>query len=107
MDRRLFNRRDSQTGIRQERLIIQLAQSEKSARRRARDAETLNVPWRKTSITRRREILLPTSDPPRHARRIRSETRAILIARDPPIGGKLTRQVALVGKPYGIRNLRQ
>jgi site-specific DNA recombinase len=66
--------------IQQERLIIQLTQIEKSGRRRAQDADTLDVPWRKTPVTRRREMLLPASDPPHHARPIRSETRATLVA---------------------------
>ena len=66
--------------IQQERLIIQLTQIEKSGRRRAQGADTLDVPWRKTPVTRRREMLLPASDPPHHVRPIRSETRATLIA---------------------------
>ena len=66
--------------IQQERLIIQLSQIEKSGRRRAQGANTLDVPWRKTPVTRRREMLLPTSVPPHQARPIRSETRATLIA---------------------------
>ena len=48
---------------------------------RAQGADTLDVPWRKkTAVTRRREMLLPISDPPHQARPIRSETRATLIA---------------------------
>jgi hypothetical protein len=66
--------------IQQERLIIQLTHIEKSGRRRAQEADTLDVPWRKTPVTRRREMLLPASDPPHHVRPIRSETRATLIA---------------------------
>ena len=66
--------------IQQERLIIQLAQIKKSGRRGAQGANTLNVPWQKIPVTRRREMLLPTSVPPHQARPIRSETRATLIA---------------------------
>ena len=66
--------------IQQERLIIQLAQIEKSTRRRAQDASTLYVAWHKTLATRRREMLLPASLPPQQARSIRSESRATLIA---------------------------
>ena len=65
--------------IQQERLIVQLAQIEKSGRRRAQGAD-IDIPWRKTAATRRREMLLPISDPPHQARPIRSETRATLIA---------------------------
>jgi hypothetical protein len=50
--------------IQQERLIIHLVQTERSERRRAQGADTLDIPWRKTPVTRHREILLPTSDPP-------------------------------------------
>ena len=66
--------------IQQERLIIQIAQTKKSGRRRAQGAETLDVPWHKTPVTRRREMLLPTPDPSQQARPIRSETRATLVA---------------------------
>jgi site-specific DNA recombinase len=66
--------------IQQERLIIQLAQIEKSTRRRAQGASTLYVAWHKTPATRRREMLLPASLPPQQARSIRSESRATLIA---------------------------
>ena len=54
--------------IQQERLFVQLAQIEKSGRRRAQGADTLDVPWCKTPITRHREMLLPTSDPPHQVR---------------------------------------
>ena len=40
----------------------------------------LKVPWHKTPLKRRREILVPASVPPQHARAIRSENRALLIA---------------------------
>ena len=40
-------------------LIVQLAQIERSAQ----VADTLDVAWQKTSATRRREMLLHTSDP--------------------------------------------
>ena len=66
--------------IQQEQLVIQLAQIEKSGRRRAQGDSTLDVPWHKTPSTRRREMLLPASLPPQQARPIRSETRATLIA---------------------------
>ena len=58
-------------------MIIQLARIEKSGRRRTQGADTLDVPWRKTPFTRRREVLLPVSEPPHQARPIRSESRAL------------------------------
>ena len=79
-DRSLVANYVERVEIQQERLIIQLAQVEKTTRRRAQGASTLLVPWHKTPATRRREILLPASVPPQQARPIRSETRATLIA---------------------------
>ena len=66
--------------VQPDQLVIELAQVEKTTRRRAQGASTLRVPWHKTPSTRRREILLPDSVPPQHARPIRSETRATLVA---------------------------
>jgi site-specific DNA recombinase len=77
-DRSLIANYVARIEVQQERLIIQLAQIEKS--RRAQGASTLYVPWHKTPATRRREMLLPASVPPQQARSIRSETRATLIA---------------------------
>jgi hypothetical protein len=44
------------------------------------DRLVLNVAWKKTPMTRRREIILPKSSAPQDARPIRAETRAKLIA---------------------------
>jgi len=47
------------------------------------DLSQMGVPdevWQKVSLRRRREILLPEGIPPEHARPIRSETRARLLA---------------------------
>jgi hypothetical protein len=52
------------------RLVIHLAEP----------PSTLEVPWQKTPARRRREILLPEGIRPEHARPIRSETRARLVA---------------------------
>jgi hypothetical protein len=41
---------------------------------------SIHVPWQRTPSTRWREILLPEGMPPQHARPIRSETRATLVA---------------------------
>jgi site-specific DNA recombinase len=61
-------------------LIIGLAEGDKSNRRQAGGDGVLHVPWHKTPSTRRREILLPHAVRPEHARPIRSETRATLVA---------------------------
>jgi site-specific DNA recombinase len=39
----------------------------------------IEVPWRKTPSTRRREILVPESHAPQNIRPIRSENRALLV----------------------------
>jgi site-specific DNA recombinase len=44
------------------------------------EQHVLRVPWRKTSIKRRREIIVSASSQPRDRRPIRAETRATLIA---------------------------
>ena len=60
-------------------LIIHLAQLEVSNRKASAES-LLRIAWRKAPTTRRREILLPEGMPPQHARPIRSETRATLVA---------------------------
>jgi hypothetical protein len=49
-------------------------------KQRADGDNILSVAWRKIPSTRRREILLPAGMPPQHARPIRSESRALLVA---------------------------
>jgi site-specific DNA recombinase len=44
------------------------------------NAPTLNIPWRKASMTREREIIVPSDSQHQHVRPIRSETRATLVA---------------------------
>jgi hypothetical protein len=53
-------------------LVVELTQAD--------GGRILEIPWRKRIGKRRREILLPDGIPPQHARPIRSETRATLIA---------------------------
>ncbi len=79
-DRSLVTHHVERIEIQQEHLIIQLTGAEKSTRRQAKGANTLQVPWHKTPATRRREMLLPASVTPQQVRPIRSETRATLIA---------------------------
>jgi site-specific DNA recombinase len=63
-----------------EQLVIHLVQASKPNRQAASGGNILNVAWRKTQSTRRREILLPAGMSPQHARPIRSESRALLVA---------------------------
>ena len=60
------------------RLVVELAKM-KGTKGKQRP-KRLVVPWRKTSSTRRREILLPGTPSSHPARPIRSENRALLIA---------------------------
>jgi hypothetical protein len=64
--------------LRPDRLLIQLAEM-KGAKAKRRP-HRLEVPWRNTSSTRRREILLPETPSSHPARPIRPENRALLIA---------------------------
>src|SRR6188472_3805798 len=72
--------------VQSEQLVIRLAPAQTPGRsinddrQRSKREKVLNVAWRKTPSTRRREILLPTGIHAKEARPIRSETRALLIA---------------------------
>jgi hypothetical protein len=79
-DRSLVNTHVTRVEVQAKQLVIQLARPQKPNRRRADGNRALRVPWQKTPSMRRREILLPASGVPQHARPIRSETRATLVA---------------------------
>ena len=66
--------------VRPERLVIQLARASDAGSQRPGDGAVLQVPWQKTTSTRRREVLLPQGTVPQQVRPIRSETRTTLIA---------------------------
>jgi hypothetical protein len=78
-DRSLINTHVARVEVQPEQLVIHLARAKTPDRQRANGDNILNVQWRKTPSTRRREILLPAGIPPQHARPIRSETRALLV----------------------------
>ena len=61
-------------------MLIELANPQCNNARRARSRKVLTLPWRKTPSKTPRELLLPNTIQPQHARPIRSETRATLIA---------------------------
>lgn len=71
--RSLINDHVARVEVQPERLIIQLTHEQVLN-------GVLHVPWQKTPSRRRREILLPDGVDSAHARPIRSETRATLIA---------------------------
>jgi hypothetical protein len=78
----LIHTRVARVEVHPKQLVIRLAQETKATaiREKTKANGALHVPWRKTPSTRRREILLPKGMPPQHARPIRSETRATLVA---------------------------
>ena len=73
-DRSLVDTHVARVEVRPEQLVIQLAEARDLA------GTALHVPWHKTPPRRRREILLPACVAREHARPIRSETRATLLA---------------------------
>ena len=79
-DRSLIDDHVARVEVQSERLIVQLFPPSQADDRETHADSTLTIPWRKIPPTRRREILLPASAPPQHARPIRSETRATLVA---------------------------
>src|SRR2546422_2746272 len=79
-DRSLIETHVARVEAQPEQLVIHFARAKTPDRQRANGDNILNVRWRKTPSTRRREILLPAGIPPQHARPIRSESRALLVA---------------------------
>jgi site-specific DNA recombinase len=78
-DRSLIEAHIARIEVHPERLIIRFAQAGRAADDPAGE-NTLSIPWKKTTTTRRREILLPEGASPQNARRIRSENRTTLLA---------------------------
>jgi site-specific DNA recombinase len=66
--------------VQAKQLVIELANAKGIGSKRSRSRNILKVPWHKTPLKRRREILVPGSVTPHDARAMRSETRALLIA---------------------------
>jgi site-specific DNA recombinase len=65
--------------IQLDQLVIELV-AKGAGRKRKQGRNVIQVPWRKTPPTRRREILIPDTPQPENARPIRSENRALLVA---------------------------
>src|ERR1700704_1833050 len=66
--------------IQSDQLVIELANAKGADRKRKQSRSVIQVPWRKTLSPRHREIVVPETAQPRHARPIRSENRALLVA---------------------------
>jgi site-specific DNA recombinase len=81
-DRSLVDAHVARVEVQSERLVIRLAKGAKAKANsnKATADRILQVPWRKISATRRREILLPDGLPTQQVRAMRSETRATLVA---------------------------
>ena len=79
-DRSLVDTHVDRVEVQPDQLVIQLVQTNKADHRGAKVDGALHIPWQKPPSKRRREILLPGGIPPVHARPIRSETRATLVA---------------------------
>jgi hypothetical protein len=77
-DNALVQNHVTRVDIQSDRLVIALAKMKGTKAKRR--LQQLQVPWCKTSATRRREILLPKTPSSHPARPIRSENRALLIA---------------------------
>jgi DNA invertase Pin-like site-specific DNA recombinase len=79
-DKALIQNHVTRVDLRPDRLVIELIEITGAKAKRRRSPQRLEVPWRKTTSTRRREILLPETPSSHPARPIRSENRALLIA---------------------------
>jgi len=79
-DQRLINTHVARVEVHPARLQIQLGRAQKTPREKAGRQGALDVPWKKITSTRRREVLEPDGISTQHARPIRSETRAKLVA---------------------------
>jgi site-specific DNA recombinase len=66
--------------IQSDQLVIELTNAKGIGSKRLRSRNMLKVPWHKTPLKRRREILVPGSVLPQNVRAIRSENRALLIS---------------------------
>jgi site-specific DNA recombinase len=79
-DKTLVENYVARVDLQPDRLVIELAEMKGANAKQRRSSQRLEIPWRKTSFTRRRKILLPETRSPHPARPIRSENRALLIA---------------------------
>ena len=67
--------------VQSDQLVIELTDAiGVGSKRKRKSRNVIEVPWRKTPSTRRREILVPESEAHQNIRPIRSENRALLVA---------------------------
>ena len=79
-DRSLVGTHVARVEVQPQQLVIQLTELLQSSGHRTENDGILHVPWQKTALTRRREVLVPEGTAPQQARPIRSENRATLVA---------------------------
>jgi site-specific DNA recombinase len=79
-DRSLVNMHVARVEVQPEQLIIQLAEAQGRDCQKLASNAALQVSWQKTISRRRHAILVPDGMSPQHARPIRSENRATLVA---------------------------
>jgi site-specific DNA recombinase len=79
-DKALVQNHVTRVDLRPGRLVVELVKMKGTKAKQRPSSQRLEVPWRKTSSTRQREILLPEAPSSHPTRPIRSENRALLIA---------------------------
>jgi site-specific DNA recombinase len=80
-DRLLIQNHVIRVEVQSDHLVIELTNAiGVGSKRKRKSRNAIEVPWRKTPSTRRRELLVPKSEVPQNARPIRSENRALLVA---------------------------
>jgi site-specific DNA recombinase len=78
-DRDLISAHVVRVEVQADQLAVEL-KPPKQGQPRGRGNGSLRIPWRKTHMKRRRDIIAPASVPPHDRRPIRAETRATLVA---------------------------
>ena len=80
-DTLLIQNHGNRVEVQSDQLVIKLTDViGAGSKRKRKSGQVIEVPWRKTLSTRRREILVPQSGAPQNIRPIRSENRALLVA---------------------------
>ncbi len=79
-ERNLINAHVARVEVQANQLLVKLIPRQDTEGKSTGKMVPLRISWKKIAPTRRREILLPTGSETQHARPIRSETRATLVA---------------------------
>jgi hypothetical protein len=79
-DRDLINNHVARIEAQSDKLIVELAKTKAVSPKRRGRPDRIEIPWRKTPLKRRREILIPEPQHQQEVRPIRSENRAMLVA---------------------------